>query len=239
MSHKWFRALVMLTITGCATLGPPTEPKSPEPVVETRTTGSKELPPAQAALVCWNAGEEMRKTGYEKEAVAQYERVRELEPNRQRVAWRLAVLYDKLGDNVKALAEYQRALQAEPRNADLLNDAGYYHYQREDWDNAEKRFRDALAVNPKHARATVNLGLTLGHLGLLQGNQKYFEECNACFQRVLPPAHVHCNLGVLLAHHGRIEEARRAFAEALRLDATLVQARSLSQALEGKTVSGK
>jgi Tfp pilus assembly protein PilF len=187
--------------------------------------GSPELPPAKAAELCWAAGEEMRKGGFEAEAVTQYEKVREHDPRWPRVAWRLALLYDRQGNGVKAAAEYQRALEAEPRNADLLNDYGYFSYQRGDLANAEARLRQALTLSPKHARVSVNLGLTLGKQGR-------FAEALACFQRTLPPAQAHCNVGVLLANQGRTAEARSYFQEAQRLDPALAQARTFLALLD-------
>src|SRR5204862_6471941 len=112
MMPRWTNGTVVLllafgTLVGCNGLEAFRQGDRPAAPVETKTTRAKELPPDQAALVCWNAAEEMRKAGLDREAIAQYEKVRDADPNRPRVAWRLAVLYDKQGDSARALAEYQ------------------------------------------------------------------------------------------------------------------------------------
>jgi Tfp pilus assembly protein PilF len=215
-------AVLLLALAGCVTTGP-FATHSPPPAEKAR---ARELSPAQAAEVCWATAEELRKRGYEAEAIAQYEKVREHAPDYPQVAWRLAVLYDRQGDAARSSALYQQALQVEPRNPDLLNDLGYFYYQREDWAQAEHWLREALAVDPKHARANVNLGLTLGRQGRAN-------ESLECFARVLPPAQAMCNVGVLLSHLGRREDARRFFEDALRQDRTLTQARAFLAWLDG------
>jgi len=74
----------------------------------------------------------------------------------------LAVLYDQQGNDARALAEFDKALKLTPKDADLLDDLGYYYYHRHDWQQAEEHFLRAIAQSPEHERAYVNLGLTLG-----------------------------------------------------------------------------
>lgn len=195
---------------------PPTAPP-----VDTRASKPKELPPDKTAELCQAAGEELAKRGLNAEAVAQYERARQLDPRRGAIlARRLAVLYDVTGDDARALVEFQRAIKTAPHDADLLNDCGYFYYERADYEQAEKLFRRALTADPNNQRAAVNLGLALGKQGQIQASLE-------AFRRVLPDAQAYCNVGVLLAQQGKIGEARKALEEALRLEPNLKQARSL------------
>jgi Tfp pilus assembly protein PilF len=218
--------------TGCLSLDPALplkhalESGSQQRLAETHAGRAKELPPNQTAELCLAAAAELEKRGFESEAIAQYEKAREHDPNRKQVAYRLAVLYDRRGDSTRAAAEYARALQETPRNADLLNDLGYFHYQRDNFVEAEKWFRQALAVTPGHQRAAVNLGLALG----CQGR---FQESLETFAKILPPAQALSNVGVLLAQQGRKDEAREAFQQALRLEPGLPQARAIMARLDG------
>ena len=116
--------------------------------------------------------------------------------------------------------EFQRAIKAAPRDADLLNDCGYFYYQREDYEQAAKLLGQALAADPKYARAAVNLGLALGKQGQFQASLE-------AFRRALPDAQAYCNVGVLQAQQGETAEARKTLTEALRLEPGLKQARAL------------
>jgi Tfp pilus assembly protein PilF len=193
---------------------------------DTRASKPKELPPDQTAELCQAAGEEMEKRGLDADAAAEYEKARQADPRRDPIVRRrLAVLYDRLGDDAHALAEYGKALAAAPHDADLLNDFGYFHYERGDLAEAEKCFRQALEANPKHLRATVNLGLALGKQGR-------FDESLETFRRVLPASQAYCNVGVLRAQQGKTAEARRDLEEALHLEPGLKQARAVLDHLD-------
>jgi Tfp pilus assembly protein PilF len=210
---------------GCVTSGGFDPPATT--LVETRASKPKELPADQTAELCQAAAEELEKQGLNADAAAQYEKARERDPRRGPVvARRLAVLYDRLGDDANAFTEYKKALAAAPKDADLLNDFGYYFYQRGDLVKAEKYFRRATAANPNHLRATINLALALGKQGQIQASL-------TTFQQVLPPAQAHCNVGVLEAQQGDTDAARKSLREALRLDPGLKQARAVLDHLNG------
>jgi Tfp pilus assembly protein PilF len=196
---------------------------------ETRASRPKELPPEQTAELAQAAAEELEKQGHEVEAIAQYENARQHDPHRP-VARRLAVLYDRVGDDQRALKEYDRAVQAAPRDAELLNDRGYFHYERGEWAEAEQWLRRALEVDPQQARATINLGLVLAR-------QERYEESLATFQRVLPDAQARCNVGMVLAQQGKASAAWNALEAALQLDPHLTQARAVLGKLEMATNS--
>jgi Tfp pilus assembly protein PilF len=220
--------LTLLCFVGCHTLdAPPGITQSP--AAETRASRSKELPPEQTAELAQATAEELEKQGNVAEAIAQYESARHHDPRRP-VAHRLAVLYDRLGDDERALMEYDHALQMTPHNADLLNDRGYFHYQRGEWAEAEKWLRQALEADARHTRATINLGLVLGH-------EERYEESMQTFVRVLPEAQARCNVGVLLAQQGKPAAARDCLEEALRLDSHLKQAQVVLAKLDLNTSS--
>ena len=189
------------------------------PGVESHASRPKELPADRTAELCQAAAEELEKQGLNADAVTQYEKARRLDPKRVPVvARRLAVLYDRLGDDAHALADYKEALAAAPHDADLLNDFGYYHYQRGELDEAEKCFRQALESNHAHLRAAVNLGLTLGKEGKADSSLE-------AFRQVLPASEAYCNVGVLLAQQGKAVDARHSLEEALHLEPGMKQAR--------------
>ena len=199
--------------------------KSSAPDADAAKNLHDELPPKEAAKACMAAAEELEKGGHAEQAVFLYEKAQSHDPDLKTVSHRLAAIYDAQGDGVRALAEYQKALQSEPKNADLLNDFGYYHYRRQNFTEAESWFRKALDIEPNHAKVWTNLGLTLAELGRL-------DESFQAFSKAVGPAAAHSNLGVLLAKQGRVEQAKQEFHQALALDASLPQPKAFLAYLE-------
>jgi len=188
--------------------------------VSSKIASKSELPPKEAAKACLVTADEMVRSGYRREAAALYERARQLDPSQQQVCRYLAVLYDEIGTDSQALAEYNHAVRLAPKDPDLLNDFGYFYYRRHDMHQAEQWFCAAIAQSPQHERAWVNLGLTLGE------TERYQESFDA-FSKVLSTAAAHSNVGMILARHGRTEEASRALKQALILDPSIKQPRAL------------
>jgi predicted Zn-dependent protease len=183
-----------------------------------RAESSQTLPPKQGAQACLATAKELQAHGHAPEAILLYERARQLNPQ-EPVSRFLAVLYDQQGNDNKALAEYRKALELAPRDADLLNDFGYYFYRRRDWRQAEEQFRKAIAQSPEHERAWVNLGLALGE-------QERVRESFDAFAKVLGPAAAHSNVGVILAAHQRKSEAEGEFKQAIAIQSDLPQPRA-------------
>jgi tetratricopeptide (TPR) repeat protein len=146
------------------------------------------------------------------EAIALYEKARHTDSRVEAAATRrLAVLYDKQGQFDKARVEYEKVLQKNPNDADTLNNLGYGYYSRGQWEQAEQYLRKAVTANPRHEHAWVNLGMTLAQ-------QQRYEQSLEAFARVLPPAETQCNLAFILTTQGKREQAKQAYAEALRLE---------------------
>jgi Flp pilus assembly protein TadD len=178
----------------------------------------------QAARTCLAQAERLAGEGREAEAVAQYERAREIDP-RAKVARRLAVLYDREGDTERALSEFRRALREGPRDAALFNDLGYCYYRRCDFHEAESWLRQAVAINPACDRAWVNLGLVLGREG------RFEESCDA-FARAVRPGPGRSGLAAMLAEEGRLEEAKDTLRKAQDLEPGLQLAQVVLGVLE-------
>lgn len=185
-----------------------------------------ELPPGAAAKVCLAAAAEMERHGYTKEAIVEYEKARALDPKAAAGApRRLAVLYDRLCEDNRARAEFLKAIEVAPKDADLLNDMGYFCYGRGEWAEAEGWFRKALALRPKHARAWVNLGLALAQ-------QDRDSDSLDAFSRAVTPAEARSNLAVIQAQRGRIAESRSNLDVALTLEPQSAKIRAILASLD-------
>lgn len=194
-----------------------------KPVPGQPASKEKELKPAEAAHACIVTADELAQHGHRREAILLYERARNIDPTAH-VSRYLAVLYDQEG-LPQALTEYNRAVTAAPHDANLMNDLGYYYYQRGDLAKAEKWLQAAVERAPDHERAWVNLGMTLGEL-------RRYRESFAAFSRVVGPGAAHSNLGMILARHGQNAQAREEFLQALSLDPDLEQPRAVLAFLE-------
>jgi Tfp pilus assembly protein PilF len=190
-------------------------------------TVSGELPPKEAAQACLATAEELQKNGQTEQAIGLYEKARNYDPGLKSASHHLAVLYDAQGDSTRSLIEYKKALQSEPKNPDLLSDMGYYYYERENFAEAERFLRAALAIDPSHQKAICNLAMVLAR-------QERFEESFEAFCKVIGPAAAHSNIGVLMAKQGRYDEAKQAFHRALAMDATLQQPKVFLAYLESQ-----
>jgi Tfp pilus assembly protein PilF len=190
----------------------------------------KELSPKKAAEVCLAAAKELDAQGHEAEAIALYERARGHNAAVEDISQRLAVLYDRQGNSTKAREEYCKALAESPRDADLLNDIGYFFYQRGQWDDAEKWLKQAIDSEPKHQRAWTNLGLVYGQQG-------HYQLSYAAFCKVVSPAAAHSNVGAMLAQNGHHQLADQALRQALALEPDLQQSHVILAHLETKATN--
>ncbi len=219
-----FAGLLLLPGAGCLTpLHGPGELSTPDGS-PSNASAKPELSPTSSAKVNLKLAEVMEKNGHPADAVFHYEKARQSDPSLH-VAARLARLYDRLGNESRALAEYQRALKEDPRDADVYASLGYFYYARGKWAQAEENLHHALSINPKHQRAWVNLGLTLGEQG------QYAESLDA-FRKAVSEAEAHSNLGFVLTTQGKREEAKQEYRRALELEPNLGIARRALDKLE-------
>lgn len=194
-------------------------------------TASDDASPSSssAADACLATAREMEAHADHLAAVEQYERARDLDPNRPGIRPRLATLYERLGDRKRAAAEYEAAIEEDAKSAELWNDYAYFQFQGGAIDDAESSARKALKLDPEHKRSWVNLGVILAE-------QARYDEAYEAFAHAVPPAAAHNNLGIILARQGRSDDARRELAEAHRLDPTLRQPPSVLQQLSEEFV---
>jgi tetratricopeptide (TPR) repeat protein len=245
---RYTRALVVGTFSllgGCAFFSQPLTPFSPDrvqdkPLSEPVTLSSPakgkvqdpELPPEKSAKLCLATADEMEKAGHLDQAISQCELARQHNPKQPGIGRKLAGLYARNGQFEKAVDEYQKELAKTPRDADLLNDLGYSYYEQQDYQQAEKYLRQAIAAKPSLQRAHANLGLALGR-------QERWKESLDEFKKAGSLAAAHANLGVMYHAAGQHDNARRECQIALGLDAQLKAARDLLATLDEKPKESK
>ena len=187
---------------------------------------AQELSGKPSALLFITMAEGLEKDGKDGEAIAYFERARELDASLQdRASRRLAVLYDRTDDQAKAMHEFQELIKKKPKDATLLNDLGYSYYNRAQWAEAENTLRKAVTADKLNKPAWVNLGLALSQ----QGKQ---QEALEAFSHAVSSAEAHANLGFVLTVQGKKAEALVVYRRALELEPALKIAQAAVQRLE-------
>ncbi len=207
--------LILAATAGCRSRGPERENRS---ILGHRRGES--VRPEQAADVQFALGRAAEKRGDLDTAQAAYTAATLRDPTRADALHRLAVVHDRKGEPLAAGPLYQRALKAGPGNPDLFCDRGYSLYLQGRYPEAERDLRQALAVEPKHARARVNLGLVLGRTGRDDEALASFigGGCSA--------AEAQANLAFALALDRKFDAARDRYQLALAADGSSEAARS-------------
>ena len=195
----------------------------------TPAPNAENIPEKQKATLCLTMAESFDRDGKDADAALYYDQARTLDPAlNEKAARRLAVLYDRLDNQAKALVEFQELIKKRPKDAGLLNDLGYSHYNRGHWAEAETYLRRAVAADKTNKRAWVNLGLALAQQG------KYQESIEV-FQKAVSPAEAQANIGFVLVVQGKRAEAAAAYRKALELEPTLKTAQNALVRLESPT----
>ena len=83
-----------------------------------------------------------------------------LAPNDASIRSRLARALVESGKEEEAVAVTDRSVELDPDSAEIHNDAGAVHSTIGDFDTARASFRAALALDPGHAKAALNLAKT-------------------------------------------------------------------------------
>jgi Flp pilus assembly protein TadD len=175
--------------------------------------GGDELSSNEQLRLHLEGAREMDKAGKDDAALAEYERVLQLDRSNFTAMRRLCVLYDRRGsreDFKKAEEMYQKVTKLHPKDADIWNDWGYSLYLRtekehnqENWKEAETKLRHALQLEPQLDRAHTNLGLVLGGLNRFD---EAFREFRAAH---LSESEARCDMAYIYLTKGRFEDAKQ------------------------------
>lgn len=116
-----------------------------------------------------------------------------------------------------AIRRYEYALRTNPRHADAWNDLGLVYCEEREFAKARHSFEQALAADPEHPIANLNLAHLL--------REEFFDFAAAdlryrhALAAAIPPGEALSGLGLSLQEQGRVEEAVDCYREAIRLDA--------------------
>ncbi len=169
-------------------------------------------------------------------AVERLEHALAEDPQAVSVHYPLAMAYRGLGDYAKAQAHLERRgevelVMADPlmqelgrllRSASAYETSGLRALEQEEWEMAAEYFQKGIELRPDDPTLRHRRGTALALMGDVPGAVGEFEEA----LRLSPEfAKAHYSLGVITASNGLFEEATTRFVDAVRYDATYVEAR--------------
>ncbi|MEO8133952.1 MAG: tetratricopeptide repeat protein [Betaproteobacteria bacterium] len=154
----------------------------------------------------------MAQLGNSQEALADYQKALELDPNCASAHFNLAVTSVRAGDFAEAEAHYRQALRGRP-TAETHNGLGYVLAQQGREDDAIAEFRKAIEVDAKFTPAYNNLAGALEEQGKLAEAADYYRRSLA----EKPSAAVYNALGTVLRQLGKTDDAAEQFSKATAL----------------------
>ena len=178
------------------------------------TPGRRIGPRLDSAEVQNELGNLLQDAGQIDEAIACFERARQLLPSAPQIHYNLGNALRAAGQSQAAERSYREALRMAPDFAPAHNNLGTLRQSLGDLDEAEHCYRQAVHFEPRYAEAYYNLGVVLEKRGETEDAQASYERAIA-----LNPdhAHAHYNLGTILQSREQKAEAINHYETALRL----------------------
>jgi protein O-GlcNAc transferase len=130
-------------------------------------------------------------------------------------------IFQDLGDKNAALHYAQRTVEADPNLAPGFNTLGLLLSDASRLDEAERAFRQAVAINPAYGRAYANLASTLHSLGRLDAS---LEASDAALRLQPDNAYAYFSRGSVLFQLGRVHEAESSLSAALGIQPRMLDA---------------
>ncbi len=162
----------------------------------------------------FNLGAAMGSRGQFDEAITQYRKALEINPNFAEAYNNLGAALASRGQFDEAIASCRKALAIEPNNADFYSNLGMALAGAGRMDDAVAEYRMAVELNPGEAKSHYNLGNALV-------NCQRIDEAIAQYEMALQiePNFVaaHNNFGTLLARIGRFDEAIAQYEKSLQI----------------------
>ncbi len=139
-------------LLGCPSPGSTSAPASTPVAPEPTTTST----PASPALENYSRGCALSSKGKYDEAIAEYTKAIELDPNFAYAYNNRGVAYKNKGQYDLAIADYNRAIELDPNDADYWNNKGVALNKLGRPDEAMECYNKALQIDPSHEYAKNN-----------------------------------------------------------------------------------
>jgi len=161
------------------------------------------------------SGDALLRKGSAAEAITQYEKVLQMEPDFAPAHYSLGNALAQAGRVEEAIAQYQKALQIQPHYMEPYFSLGNTFLKQGKVDEAIPQYQKAVRIKPDFANARNNLGAALLQKGKV-------DEAIALFQKALQLkpdyTEAHFSLGAALLQKGKADEAITEYQLGLKVD---------------------
>jgi serine/threonine-protein kinase len=160
-----------------------------------------------------NLGLALTDFGKHADAVAACSEAIRLDPKDPVARKNRGVALARKGDLAAAIADYQEALRLRPKDSQAYSNLSFVYLQQKTLGKAVEACDKAIAIDPKNADAHHNRGLALFHQG-------HYDQAAASFRQAVairPQAGSYLHLALSVEQLGKLDEAEKAYKEALRL----------------------
>jgi serine/threonine-protein kinase len=152
-------------------------------------------------------------TGQHQQALIEFQKALEIEPQNAEAQRGRAQAFTKLGELDKAEEIYKKAITLKPDYWGGYNDLGVFYYRQGRYEEAIPQFKNVIALTPQNAKGHRNLGSMYFSL-----NRR--EEAIAAFNEALkidPNYSTYSNVATLYFSDGNYADAARMYEKALEL----------------------
>jgi Flp pilus assembly protein TadD len=159
--------------------------------------------------------------GEHEEAIAEFERAIELDPDDAEVYRNLGTVYGEQGRWEESAAAYERALEIDPAFGEAYGDVVGAYFYLDRVPEAMEAGEKALELAPDYATAYNNLGIVYGSQGEIDAAIDLFEQALE-----LDPdnTNAHYNLGYAYENLGNLDEAIAEYQETIKVDPNYLDA---------------
>ena len=212
-----------------------TEPTS---AAESRTGGSRWVPPPAEVRDLSRSGTAAFLTGDLQRSKADFEKALEVKPDDHEALNSLGQILDRQGNIAGAVARFERAIALAPERWAYRFNLAHAVGRLGDWKRAVDEYREAVRLFPDDYATQFNLAQALHRLGDDHGAIPEFERA---IQLAPAEASFHLALGNSLQAVGKLTEARKAFETYLQMAPTAPDAGRVKAhiaALSGAATAG-
>ncbi len=164
-----------------------------------------------------NVGAEFLKQGRLDEAIAEFQRAVEVDPNYTAAHFNLAYTYERRERIDDAIAQYRKALQLEPGNVLGHNNLGVLLDKKGLYDEAIAAFEQALKIDPSNATVQGNLANSRKNKAIVQEREARIAEARKQVEAQPKDPRVAYNLARVYAALDMKEQAFEWLGKALQL----------------------
>lgn len=178
----------------------------------------------EQALTSWDyirRGNRARSEGRQQDAMGEYQRAAEIDPENAAAYIGLGNIHSDLGNLEKAIIEYSKAIELDLNYALAYYNQGVVYKKLGQREKAFKDYNKAIELDPGYVDAYNNRGVLYSDLGQLE---KALKDYDKAIELDPNHAYAHNNRGIIYSNWGQSEEALKDFNKAIELAPDYVDA---------------